>query len=97
MRIVDTSTAQQENIKLEISHESHSRLIRAREVAANIYKYLEAGEAEFRPIPWLPEILDYLCKDIDVILHEIDKWELRSSLSNAYLFKENNLQEPCHD
>ncbi|MFT8210880.1 MAG: hypothetical protein ACMZI0_10470 [Symbiopectobacterium sp.] len=97
MRIVDISGAQQEKIKLEISSESYSKLIRAREVAANIYKYLEAGEAEFRPIPWLPEILDYLCKDMDVILHEIDKWELRNSLSNAYLFKENNLQEPRHD
>ncbi|HGJ5884168.1 hypothetical protein [Arsenophonus sp.] len=86
MRIVDTSTAQQEKIKLEITYESHSRLIRAREVAANIYKYLEAGEAEFKPIPWLPEILDYMCKDIDVILHEIDKWELKNSLSNAYLY-----------
>ncbi|WP_193432733.1 hypothetical protein [Candidatus Hamiltonella defensa] len=51
MRIVDISPAQQEKIKLEISHESHSRLIRSREIAANIYKYLEAGEAEFRPIP----------------------------------------------
>ncbi|MBG6249465.1 MULTISPECIES: hypothetical protein [Symbiopectobacterium] len=97
MRIVDISTAQQEKIKLEITYESHNRLIRAREVAANIYKYLEAGEAEFKPIPWPPEILDYLCKDIDVILHEIDKLELRNSLSNTYLFKENNLQEPCHD
>lgn len=97
MRIVDSSSATQEKIKLEITPESHSRLIRARDVAANIYQYLEAGEAEFRPIPWLPEILDYLCKDIDVILHEIDKWELRNSLSNTYLFKEENLQEPCHD
>lgn len=97
MKIVDISTAQQEKIKLEISLESYSKLIRARDVAVNIYQYLEAGEAEFRPIPWLPEILDYLCKDIDVILHEIDKWELKNSLSNAYLFKENNLQEPCHD
>ncbi|MFS1582980.1 MAG: hypothetical protein ACL7AY_09280 [Candidatus Arsenophonus phytopathogenicus] len=35
MRIIDTSSAKQEKIKLEISHESHSRLIRAREVADN--------------------------------------------------------------
>jgi len=73
MRIVDISPAQQEKIKLEISHESHSRLIRAREVAANIYKYFEAGECYSKPNPWLPEILDYLCADIDCILHEIDK------------------------
>ncbi|WP_334473753.1 hypothetical protein [Arsenophonus sp. PmNCSU2021_1] len=70
---------QPESIRAEISFESHCRLIRAREVAANIYKYLEGGEATFRPIPWLPEILDYLCKDIDVILHEIDEWEFRNS------------------
>lgn len=74
MRIIDTSATQQENIKLEISHESHSRLIRAREVAANIYQYFNAGECYSKPNPWLPEILDYLCADMDCILHEIDKY-----------------------
>jgi len=74
MKIVDISTARQENIKLEISHESHSRLIRAREVAANIYRYFDPNECYSKPNPWLPEILDYLCADIDCILYEIDKY-----------------------
>ncbi|WP_238334424.1 hypothetical protein, partial [Arsenophonus endosymbiont of Bemisia tabaci] len=74
MRIVDISSTQQEKIKLEMTYESHSRLIRAREIAANIYKYFDACECYRKPNPCLPEILDYLCADIDCILHEIDKY-----------------------
>uniref|UniRef100_A0A3B0M1R1 Uncharacterized protein n=1 Tax=Arsenophonus endosymbiont of Trialeurodes vaporariorum TaxID=235567 RepID=A0A3B0M1R1_9GAMM len=74
MIIVDISPAQQEKIKLEMSHEGHSRFIRAREVAANIYKYFDASECYSKPHPWLPEIFDYLCADMDCILHEIDKY-----------------------
>lgn len=77
-----------EPIKAEISRESYGRLVRARCVAADIYNHFGAGEAYFRPIPWLPEILDYLCKDIDVILHEIDEWELRDSQSGMRVAQE---------
>lgn len=97
MRIVDISTAQQEKIKLKISSESYSKLIRAMEVAGYIYEHINKHSCEHEPMPWLPEIIDYLREDISCIFKEIDEWELKDSLSKVDLIKENDLQEPRHD
>ncbi|MGX8940761.1 hypothetical protein ACWWJF_10210 [Symbiopectobacterium sp. Eva_TO] len=97
MKIVDISGAQQEKIRPEISYESHTRLIRAMEVAGYIYEHINRHSCEHEPMPWLPEIIDYLREDISCIFKEIDEWELRDSLSKVDLIKENDLQEPCHD
>lgn len=65
----------------EISIDSHIKLTRARETAAYIYDHIKNHSCDGESMPWLPEILDYLCGDIDVILREIDEWELRDSQS----------------
>ncbi|PAV08075.1 hypothetical protein CBG25_04480 [Arsenophonus sp. ENCA] len=74
MKIVDISVPQQEKIKLEISHESHTRLIRAMEVAGYIYEHISKHSCEHEPMPWLPEFIDYLREDITCIFNEIDKY-----------------------
>ncbi|WGM05014.1 hypothetical protein [Arsenophonus nasoniae] len=74
MKIVDSSTAQHEKIKAAISHESYSKLIRAMEVAGYIYEHISKHSCEHEPMPWLPEIMDYLREDISCIFTEIDKY-----------------------
>lgn len=73
------NSSQQEKITPEISIDSHIKLTRAREMAAYIYDHIKNHSCDGESMPWLPEILDYLCKDMDIILHEIDEWELRNS------------------
>lgn len=97
MRIVDISSAQKEKIRPEISYESHTRLIRAMAVAGYIYEHINKHSCEHEPMPWLPEIIDYLREDISCIFKEIDQWELKDSLSKVDLIKEIDLQEPRHD
>ncbi|ACQ67688.1 hypothetical protein [Candidatus Williamhamiltonella defendens] len=48
MEMIHTSTAPQEKTKLEITLESHSRLIKAREVSANTYLFKEENLKEPR-------------------------------------------------
>ncbi|HGJ5854529.1 MAG: hypothetical protein RAM36_00955 [Arsenophonus sp.] len=74
MRIIDTSSVQQEKIRSEISLESYQKLIRAMEVAGYIYEHINKHSCEHEPMPWLPEIIDYLREDISCIFTEIDKY-----------------------
>ncbi|HGJ5878495.1 MAG TPA: hypothetical protein ACHBZ9_05305 [Arsenophonus nasoniae] len=74
MRIIDTSSVQQEKIRSEISLESYQKLIRAMEVAGYIYEHINKHSCEHEPMPWIPEIIDYLREDISCIFTEIDKY-----------------------